>query len=113
MEFPSTTFDTLLNSLPHLDILTYNSNIPSLSDIDMNQQIHFNTNFKYYSPHDFHSDADINNLSASNNFSVLHSIINRSLSTNHDKHLIMLDESKFQFSVIGLSEIKLKVDQFF
>ena len=60
MEFPSTTFDTLLNSLPHLDILTSNSNIPGLSDIDMDQQIPFNTNFKYYSPHDFHSDADIN-----------------------------------------------------
>jgi hypothetical protein len=108
VEFPSTSSDTLLNSLPHLDILTSNSNMPSLSDIDMDQQIPFNTNFKYYSPHDFHSDADINNLSASNNFSVLHSNI-RSLSANHDKLLIMLDELKFQFSVIEISEIKLKV----
>ena len=42
--FPSTTSDTLLNSLPHLDILMSNSNIPSLSDIDMDQQIPSNNN---------------------------------------------------------------------
>ena len=78
----------------------------------MDQQIPSNTNFKYYSPHDFHADVDINNLSASNNVSVLHSNI-RSLSGNHEKLLVMLDQLNFKFSVIGLSEIKLKVDQSF
>ena len=31
--------DTLLNSLPHLDILTSNSSTPSLLDIGIDQQI--------------------------------------------------------------------------
>ena len=104
--------DTLLNSLPHLDILTSNSSIPSLLDIGIDQQIPSCTNFNYYSRRRFHSDADINKLNSTNDFSLLHSNV-RSLSANHDNLLLMLDNLKFQFSIIGLSEIKLKVGQSF
>lgn len=93
MKFPSNDSDISFNPLPHFEILASNSNIPGLSDIDMDQQVPINANFKYYTPHDFHSDADINSLIASKIFSVLHSNI-RSLSANHEKFLLMLDELK-------------------
>lgn len=68
-------------------------------------------NFNYYSAHDFHSNCDIVECSADlQPFSTLHFNI-RSLAANYDHFIHMLTELYFPFSVIGLSETKIKVDQ--
>ena len=67
-------------------------------------------NFNYYSVHDFHSSFDIKCSAKDKSFSALNCNI-RSLAANHDNLMHMLSELDFSFSVIGLSETKLKADQ--
>ena len=68
------------------------------------------TNFKYYSIHDFHNSVEIDNVFSNNSFSVLHLNIS-SLAANHEHLMNLLNTLKHTFSVIGLSEIKYKIDQ--
>ena len=68
-------------------------------------------NFRYYSSHDFHSDHDIIECSSdAKSFSALHCNI-RSLAANYDNMLTMLSDLNFSFSLIGLSETKIKSDK--
>ena len=67
-------------------------------------------NFKYYSTHNFHDDKDINKCMIDNSFSVLNCNTG-SLSANFDNFHNMLSELHFPFSIIGLTETKLKCDQ--
>ena len=69
-------------------------------------------NFCFNSTHDFHSNYDINDdcLLSGQSFSLINCNI-RSLSTNFDKLSNMLSELYFPFSLIGLTEIKQKIDQ--
>ena len=60
-----------LDSLPRFDILATVSNVPHLSDLDPDLQIPSQTNFKYYSTHDFHSNYGIRNCSIDTSFSAL------------------------------------------
>ena len=92
-----------LDHLPKLEITESSSKIPFLLNANVDQNIPLNLNFKYYSVHDFHSDHEINNFISSDTFSMLH-CNTRSISANFDA----LNHS---FSVIGLSETKLKVDK--
>ena len=63
--------------------------------------------FRYYTAHSFHDNADIDVTFASKNvFSLLHCNI-RSLGANFDSLSNMLSELYYSFSVIGLSETKL------
>ena len=86
------------------------SKVPHLSDLDADQNFPSQSNFKYYSVHDFHVDEEIKNLSSSDSFSVLHCNI-RSLAANCDKRSYLLSDLKYSFSVIGISETRIKVDQ--
>ena len=60
---------------------------------------------------DFHSNYDINEcLLSGQSFSLINCNV-RSLSANFDKLSNMLSELYFPFSLIGLTEIKQKIDQ--
>ena len=75
---------TEIRSLPFLDITSPVSNIPYLSNVDIDKHMPNDTNFGYYTPHDFHSSNDIIEcLSNDKAFSALHCNI-RSLSANLD-----------------------------
>ena len=65
------------------------------------------TNFGYYSTHEFHSNEDIRSTISDRTFSALHFNI-RSLSANFDDFYHMLCDMKYSFSVIALSETKIK-----
>ena len=68
-------------------------------------------NFSYYSTHDFHNNNDIAQcFQNGQTFSVINCNI-RSLSANFDSLASMLSELYFPFSLIGLTETKIKVDQ--
>ena len=67
-------------------------------------------NFGYYTIHDFHSNSDIVECSTNHKaFSALHCNI-RSLSANFDNFNHMLSELNYSFSLIGLTETKLRVN---
>ena len=76
----------LFNSYIHIQMLTSASasNLQHLINLDIDLQIPSDRNFKCYSPHDFHSNYDINE-SFKNNlcFSTIHCNI-RSLSAKFD-----------------------------
>ena len=100
----------LANSLPSLSINSP-SNIPHLTDLDADLNMPLENNFCFYSTHDFHSNYDINEcLLSGQSFSLINCNI-RSLSANYDKLSNMLSELYFPLSLIGLSEIKQKIDQ--
>ena len=86
------------------------SNIPYLTDLDVDLNMPSDHNFNYYSPHDFHSNHDIIECSFNpQSFSARNCNI-RSLAANYDNLLQMLSELDFLF-LIGLSKTKLKVDK--
>ena len=99
-----------LDLLPRFDILATVSNVPHLSDLHPDLQIPSQTNFKYYSIHDFHSNYGGRNCSINTSFSALNCNI-RSLQANFDNFCCMLTDLNLMFSAIGLSETKIKVNQ--
>ena len=102
---------TEIRSLPFLDITSPVSNIPYLSNVDIDKHMPSDTNFGYYTPHDFHSSNDIIEcLSNDKAFSALHCNI-RSLSANLDNLIHMLSELNHSFPLIGLSETKISYDK--
>ena len=70
------------------------------------------SNFNYFTTHDFHVNKDISDCLSNNAFSFLNCNI-RSIQANiHVDNLInMLSELYFPLSVVGLTETKLKIDQ--
>ena len=64
--------------------------------------------FQYYNSHDFHDNHYINEYFSDKCFSALHCNI-RSLVANFDNFQHMLSELYLPFSIMGLTEIKLKV----
>jgi len=104
--------DTLseYSTLPSLAI-NYADNVSHLTNLDVDLNMPVDINFSYYTFHDFHSNPGIFYCLSSNNaFSILNSNI-RSLSSNFEDLNTMLSELYFPFSVIGLTETKIKVDQ--
>ena len=102
--------DTLseYSTLPSLAINYADNNLSHLTNLDVDLNIPADINFSYY---DFHSNPDIFYCLSSNNaFSILNSNI-RSLSSNFVDLNTMLSELYFPFSVIGLTETKIKMDQ--
>ena len=99
-----------LGALPTFDILAPVSNVPYLFNLDQDLQIPSQTNFKYYSIHDFQSNYGIKNCCINTSFSVLNCNI-RSLQANFDNFCCMLRDLNLMFSLIGLSETKIKVNQ--
>ena len=97
-------------SLPFLNMSSSETNIPHLTSSDVDLNMPTDINFKCYDTHDFHDDKDINECMNDNSFSILNCNI-RSLSANFDNFQNMLSKLHFPFSVIGLTETKLKCDQ--
>ena len=78
-------------------------------DADLNMPVY--TNFSYYTLRNFHSNSNIFDcLSINCAFSILNSNI-RSLSSKFEDLTTMLSELYFPFSVIGLTETNIKVNQ--
>lgn len=97
-----------LESLPSFDLSVSINNNRNLSNIDIDLNLPFVTNFGYYSIHEFHSNEDIQSTISDKAFSALHFNI-RSLAANFDYFFQMLSDMNYSFSVIGLSETKIKV----
>ena len=96
------------NSLPYLDISSTSTNIPHLTNSDVDLHMPYDLNFNYYDTHEFHDNQDIIECFSGNNcFSALNCNI-RSLSANFDNLANMLHELHFPFPLIGLTETKLK-----
>ena len=92
--------------LPRLE-----SNIPHLTRSDVDLHMPYELNFNYYTSETFNNDNDIIEcLMAKNSFSALNCNI-RSLSANNDNLVNLLSELAFAFSLIGLTETKIKLNQ--
>ena len=98
-----------LESLPHLNILSNSDHISHSNDVDIDLQLPIHNNFDYYSINEFHTSLEIQNLKDHNYFSFMH-INLRNLSANFDNLSVMLEELQFPFSIMGLSETKIKKD---
>ena len=98
-------------NLPFLNITSPISNIRHLVNSDIDRHLPNENIFGYHTTHDFHSSSDIIDCSALRKlFSALHCNI-RSLSANYDNLNHMLSELDHSFSLIGLTEIKSRVDR--
>ena len=80
-----------------------------LSDVDVDLQMPLEQNFKYYTVHDFHDNYYIKDSLSKKSLSILNCNI-RSLSANFDILVNLLSELNFSFSVVGLTEIKTKIN---
>ena len=97
-----------LHDLPRFEIISkLKDSTASLANIDTEINFPSQTNFKYYSSHEFHDSSEIKSTISNNPFSTLHCNI-RSLFANFELFTTMLVEINYPFSVIGLSEIKTK-----
>ena len=94
-------------SLPRLEITSSPTRIDHLASSDIDLHLPFDMSFQYYNSHEFHDTYYINEY-----FSALHCNI-RSLTANLDKLQQMLSELYLPFSIVGVTEIKLKVDHNF
>ena len=99
-------------SLPLLEITSPPSSIDHLASSDVDLHLPYDMSFQYYNPHEFHDNHYINEYFSDKCFSALHCNI-RSLSANLDNLQHMLSDLYLPFSIVGLTEIKLKVDQSF
>ena len=84
--------------------------MPYLQDIDADLHMPLEQNFQYYSTNKFHDNNSINDCLSAKSFSVLNCNI-RSFSANFDALARMLSELYFPFSIIGLTEVKIKENE--
>jgi hypothetical protein len=86
------------------------SSIPHLNDLDVDLHMPSNSNFHYFTTHDFHDDFEISEcLKEKQFFAALHCNI-RSLQANTDNLRHMLSQLIHPFSLIGLSETKINTN---
>ena len=86
------------------------TNVPYLNDIDADLHMPLEQNFQYYTSHEFHDNHHIKDCFSTKSFSVLNCSI-RSLSANFNTLAQMLSELYFSFSIIGLTEIKIRKNE--
>ena len=79
-----------------------------MRDVDLN--LPSNVNVQHYIAHDFHYSPYVNECFSDEYFSIVHCNI-RSLTGNFDNLQTMLSNLYFPLSIVGLTEIKLKVGQ--
>lgn len=102
--------NNLADGLPKFEILSKLDKIPNLSDSDAERYLSSKTNFNYYTPHNFHTSQEIIRSAVSKtSFSTIHCNI-RSLQANYDKLCNLLADLNYNFSIIGLSETRMKRD---
>jgi exonuclease III len=99
-----------LNNLPQLDLIEVLNSRNNISNLDPDLNIPSQSNFQYYTTDEFQTNDIINECISSDHFSCLHSNI-RSLNSNFDNLIQMLSEFSYNFSVIGLTETRLKTTQ--
>ena len=87
-------------NLPQLDLIQVLKCQNNISNLDPDLNIPSQSNFKYYTTHEFQTNT-IHECISSVHFSVLHSNI-RSLNSNFDNFIQMLSEFSSNFSIIGL-----------
>ena len=69
------------------------------------------SNFNYFTTHDFHVNKDISACLSNNAFFSFLNCNIRSIQANIDSFINMLSELYFPLPEIGLTETKLKIDQ--
>ena len=89
------------------NIESFNRN-NELNEIDPDSHIPIQSNFKYYTTSDFSDDNIIKNCLSEKSCLQLHCNI-RSINANLDHLIQMLAELQHNFTIIGLTETKLKV----
>ena len=95
---------SLADSLPSLDISSKLTNLPNLSNYDIDENLYLNINSQYC------TIEELSNQQVSQeDLSLFHMNI-RSLSLHHDEFHSLLTNLNTNFKVIGLSEIKASVD---
>ena len=102
----------LCQNLPRLSIsCPVANNISHLTDSDVDLNMPADDNFAYFTAHDFHSNDDVSECFSNNHtFSVINCNI-RSLQANYDSLVELLLELHFPFSLIGVTETKIKEGQ--
>ena len=99
------------SNLPYFNLASPITNIPHLTNLDVDLNMPTDQNFNDYSVHDFHSSHDIIECSSQEkSFSALHCNI-RSLSSNQDNFSHMLACLDFPFTLIGLTETKIRINE--
>ena len=91
-------------NLPSFEITSKLTNLPDLSDYDIDDNININLSSKYYSLQEL-AALDV----SKNDFALFHMKI-RSLSLHLEEFHALLSSLNIVFQVIGLSEIKAYVD---
>ena len=99
-EINCTNFPSLTDSLPSFEISSKLTNLPNLSDYDVDDNINKKICSQYCSPHEVSSL-----LSSSKDLSFFHMNI-RSLTLHHDELQTLISSLNVNIQVIGLSEIK-------
>ena len=95
---------SLADSLPSLDVSSKLTNLPNLSNYDIDENLNLNINSRYC------TIEELTNLQVSQeDLSLFHMNI-RSLSLHHDEFHSLLTNLNTDFKAIGLSEIKVSVD---
>ena len=98
------------DDMPQLDLIQSFNHQYNISNLDSDVNIPSQSNFKYYSAEEFRNDYMIKNCILSDHFATLHCNI-RSLNSNFDNLEQMLSELSCNFSVIGLSETRISINQ--
>ena len=87
------------NNLPYLSLMSPVTNVPHLTNSDVDLNMPADQNFNYYNIHDFHSNYDINECSSNDrSFSALNCNI-RNLAANYDNFIHMLTGLNFPFTL--------------
>ena len=97
---------TILKNMRSYEVISSLSNIANLDHFDIESHVSHNINFDYFDVHDFHNNSELTSLK--NSLSFLHCNV-RSLQANYDKLIDLLACLNFEFSIIGLSEIKFQI----
>ena len=97
---------TQVDHLPRFELLSKIDKISSLTHNDAEANCLQQTDFRYYTLDDLHSDKIFTHKESMTSFSTIHFNI-RSLSANHDGLTMWLSDFQHTFDVIGLSETKI------
>ena len=97
--------------LPSLNISSPITNMPHLTNADIDLNMPADQNFNYYTINEFNTSNIISECSSnSKQLAALNCNI-RSLAANYDNLLHLLSTLNFSFPIIGLTETKFKLDR--
>ena len=98
------------SSLPVFNVSSSTTRIPQLTHSDIDNNLPFETNCTYCTTHEFQNNIELSeSVKNPSSFAVLHSNL-RSLSKKFDHLTHLLSLIQHPFSIIGISETKIKKD---